>query len=246
MAERARLGAGEEDARVVAIILAAPGATFCAAPCSICCAASPRARVTAQMPGRAANTIRRCKMAIRFRRAYTYLMSIRNTPAVEQYVAGMGEIAIVACCDLRFASDQASFMTAFARRGLIAEWAAASDPAAVDRSGPCTRSAVLVAQDRRRGSGAAWASSTGSSRTASCCAFTRRYVADRLPLLSHVDGDHEAPGRSPGSARPPARRSVILESFRRPRLPRGGGLVPEEAPAVLHRSNKTGPRASVL
>ena len=30
---------------------------------------------------------------------------------------------IVASCDLRFASDRASFLTAFPQRGLIAEWA---------------------------------------------------------------------------------------------------------------------------
>jgi enoyl-CoA hydratase/carnithine racemase len=59
-----------------------------------------------------------------FRGTYTYLMSVRKPviAAINGPVAGMA-VPIVACCDLRFASDQASFLTAFPQRGLIAEWA---------------------------------------------------------------------------------------------------------------------------
>jgi len=50
-------------------------------------------------------------------------MSVRKPviAAVNGPVAGMA-VPIVAACDLRFASDRASFMTAFSRRGLVAEW----------------------------------------------------------------------------------------------------------------------------
>jgi enoyl-CoA hydratase/carnithine racemase len=41
--------------------------------------------------------------------------------AVNGPVAGMA-VPIVLACDLRFASDRASFTTAFSRRGLVAEW----------------------------------------------------------------------------------------------------------------------------
>jgi len=58
-----------------------------------------------------------------FRGPYSYLMSIRKPviAAINGPVAGMA-LPIALYCDLRFASDRASFTTAFVRRGLIAEW----------------------------------------------------------------------------------------------------------------------------
>jgi enoyl-CoA hydratase/carnithine racemase len=58
-----------------------------------------------------------------FRGTYTYLMSIRKPviAALNGVVAGMA-VPIALACDLRFASDRASFTTAFSRRGLVAEW----------------------------------------------------------------------------------------------------------------------------
>lgn len=60
------------------------------------------------------------------RGTYTYLMSVRKPviAAINGPVAGMA-VPIVAACDLRFCSDRAVFTTAFARRGLIAEWGVA-------------------------------------------------------------------------------------------------------------------------
>jgi enoyl-CoA hydratase/carnithine racemase len=61
-----------------------------------------------------------------FRGAYTYVMSIRKPviAALNGVVAGMA-VPIALACDLRFASDRASFTTAFSRRGLVAEWGVA-------------------------------------------------------------------------------------------------------------------------
>ena len=58
-----------------------------------------------------------------FRQTYTYLMSIRKPviAAINGPCAGMA-MPIALACDMRFASDRAVFTTAFARRGLIAEW----------------------------------------------------------------------------------------------------------------------------
>lgn len=58
-----------------------------------------------------------------FRGAFTYLLSVRKPiiAAINGPCAGMA-VPIALCCDLRFASEQASFITAFSRRGLIAEW----------------------------------------------------------------------------------------------------------------------------
>ena len=54
---------------------------------------------------------------------YTYLMSVPKPviAAINGPVAGMG-VPIVLACDLRFMAEDAVLMTAFAQRGLIAEW----------------------------------------------------------------------------------------------------------------------------
>jgi len=61
-----------------------------------------------------------------FRGTYTYLLSIRKPviAAINGVAAGLG-VPIALACDLRFASDRASFTTAFSRRGLVAEWGVA-------------------------------------------------------------------------------------------------------------------------
>ncbi len=58
-----------------------------------------------------------------FRGTYTYLMSIPKPviAAINGPVAGMA-VPIALACDIRFASDRATFTTAFSRRGLVAEW----------------------------------------------------------------------------------------------------------------------------
>jgi enoyl-CoA hydratase/carnithine racemase len=58
-----------------------------------------------------------------FRHTYTYLMTIRKPviAAINGPCAGMA-LPIALGCDLRFASDRAVFTTAFAQRGLVAEW----------------------------------------------------------------------------------------------------------------------------
>lgn len=55
--------------------------------------------------------------------AYTYLMSVPKPviAAINGPVAGMG-VPIVLACDLRFMAKDAVLMTAFAQRGLVAEW----------------------------------------------------------------------------------------------------------------------------
>ena len=54
---------------------------------------------------------------------YTYLMSVPKPviAAINGPVAGMG-VPIVLACDLRFMAEDAVLMTAFAQRGLVAEW----------------------------------------------------------------------------------------------------------------------------
>jgi len=58
-----------------------------------------------------------------FRGTFSYPMSIPKPIlcAINGPCVGLG-LPIALSCDIRFASDRASFTTAFARRGLIAEW----------------------------------------------------------------------------------------------------------------------------
>ena len=63
------------------------------------------------------------EMGASFRQTYSYLMSIRKPiiAAINGPCVGMA-VSIVLYCDLRFASDRASFFVAYPQRGLIAEW----------------------------------------------------------------------------------------------------------------------------
>jgi enoyl-CoA hydratase/carnithine racemase len=63
------------------------------------------------------------EMSDGFRGTYTYLMSIRKPiiAAINGPCAGMA-VPIALACDLRFASSDAVFTTAFSQRGLVAEW----------------------------------------------------------------------------------------------------------------------------
>jgi enoyl-CoA hydratase/carnithine racemase len=54
---------------------------------------------------------------------YTYLLAVRKPviAAVNGAIAGMA-VPIALCCDLRFMATEAPLLTAFAQRGLVAEW----------------------------------------------------------------------------------------------------------------------------
>jgi enoyl-CoA hydratase/carnithine racemase len=58
-----------------------------------------------------------------FRGPWAYLLSVRKpiVAAINGPAAGLG-LAAALLCDVRFASERATFTTAFSRRGLVAEW----------------------------------------------------------------------------------------------------------------------------
>lgn len=112
----------EKDERVVGIILTGAGRGFCAGAdmgrlqsISQGDRQSPSGSTTAD-PGDET-------MDAGFRQVTTYAASLRK-PVIAAVNGPCAGIAVpIACfCDMRFASEKASFHTAFSRRGLIAEW----------------------------------------------------------------------------------------------------------------------------
>lgn len=117
------LARAEADPGVVVIVLTGAGRGFCAGADmkrlqNMSRGAAERDDVTGleAKPGDA-------DMSEGFRGTYTYLMSIRKPiiAAINGPCAGMA-VPIALACDIRFASADAVFTTAFSRRGLVAEW----------------------------------------------------------------------------------------------------------------------------
>jgi enoyl-CoA hydratase/carnithine racemase len=123
---RHALSEAEQDRRVVGIVLTGSGRGFCAgADMNRLTAVSSGAEVTREQlpeelraePGDPAFG------ADLQLGTLTYLMSIPKPviSAINGPAAGMA-VPIVLACDLRFMAEDAIIMTAFAQRGLIAEW----------------------------------------------------------------------------------------------------------------------------
>lgn len=120
---RHALAQAETDPRVVVIVITGAGRGFCAgADLKRLQGISEGIRGTNTPPELVADP-GDPEIGASFRGTYTYLMSIRKpvVAAINGACAGMA-VPISLCCDLRFASDRAVFTTAFAQRGLIAEW----------------------------------------------------------------------------------------------------------------------------
>lgn len=118
------LAAAEQDARVVGIVLTGAGRAFCSG--------ADMSTLSALASG--GELEREGALELRadpgdgsahpgYRHTYSYLASLQKPilAAINGPCVGMA-VPIACFCDLRFASEQASFMTVFARRGLIAEW----------------------------------------------------------------------------------------------------------------------------
>lgn len=113
----------EADPAVVVIILTGAGRGFCSgADLSGLQKLSAGERSEAARGGLDADP-GDPKMGGSFRGTYSYPMSIAKPviAAINGPCAGMA-VPIACYCDIRFAAESASFMTAFSKRGLVAEW----------------------------------------------------------------------------------------------------------------------------
>jgi enoyl-CoA hydratase/carnithine racemase len=117
------IAAAEEDRRVVAVVITGAGRGFCAGADLNDLRGITEGKGPGEVPAELAADPGDPAMGEDFRGTYTYPLSVRKPviAAINGPIAGMA-IPIVLACDLRFASDRATFTTAFSRRGLVAEW----------------------------------------------------------------------------------------------------------------------------
>jgi len=121
------LAAAEVDPAVVAIVITGAGRGFCSgADLHALQAISEGAETAPKIPPELEADPGDPTVGEDFRGTFTYLLSIRKPiiAALNGPVAGMA-LPIICCCDLRIASERASFVSAFSQRGLIAEWGSA-------------------------------------------------------------------------------------------------------------------------
>jgi enoyl-CoA hydratase/carnithine racemase len=118
--------AAEADPAVRVIVLTGAGRGFCAgadmANLDGLAQSNNTAETLKELMGKRFSSKPRAGVRQDFQQTYSYLLAIEKPIlcAINGPVAGLG-LVITLYCDLRLASDQARFSTAFARRGLIAE-----------------------------------------------------------------------------------------------------------------------------
>jgi enoyl-CoA hydratase/carnithine racemase len=122
---RHAVGQAEADPRVVGIVLTGAGRGFCAGADMkrLSAISSGDRRVEAPGDDLASDPGDPSFGDDLHLGTYAYLMSVPKPviAAINGPVAGMG-VPIVLACDLRFMAADAVLMTAFAQRGLVAEW----------------------------------------------------------------------------------------------------------------------------
>jgi enoyl-CoA hydratase/carnithine racemase len=161
-----------------------------------------------------------------FAGAYTYLLAGRKPviAAINGAVAGMA-VPIALCCDLRFMAADAPFLTAFAQRGLVAEWGLSwLLPRLV---GPAVALDLLFSSRKVPGDEAARLGLVNAAMPADeVVAHSRRYIEDlagrcsptSLAIMKRQVYAQLHVGLGPAEAES---QRLMVESFSRPDFPEG-------------------------
>lgn len=119
---RHAIAQAEDDPAVVGIVLTGAGRAFCAG--------ADMGNLTSLTEGGSwdrhfpeLEVKRADPLPAEFSGEYTYLLAVKKpiVAAINGPIAGMA-VPIALCCDLRFMANDAPLLTAFAERGLVAEW----------------------------------------------------------------------------------------------------------------------------
>lgn len=177
---------------------------------------------------------------------YTYLLAAPKpiVAAINGAVAGMA-VPIALCCDIRFMAEDAPLLTAFARRGLVAEWGLSwLLPRAV---GTAAAMDLLISSRKVRGDEAARLGLVNASMPAELVVpHSRAYVEEIAATCSPASiaimkqQVYEQLHRGLGSAERQA-QALMLESFTRPDFREGVSSFLEKRPARFERLGEDAP-----
>lgn len=171
---------------------------------------------------------------------YTYLLATKKpiVAAINGAVAGMA-VPIALCCDIRFMAEDAPLLTAFARRGLVAEWGLSwLLPRAV---GTAAAMDLLLSSRKVRGVEAARMGLVNAALPADeVLAHSRAYVEEMAATCSPTSMAiikrqiYEQLHRGLGPAEREAQQ-LMLESFTRPDFREGVGSFLQKRPPGFER-----------
>jgi enoyl-CoA hydratase/carnithine racemase len=241
---RHAVAAAENDPAVVGIILTGAGRGFCAG-------ADMNNLATLAEGGGLEDDFADLEVARPtplpddFAGEYTYLMAARKpiVAAINGPIAGMA-VPIALCCDIRFMAADAPLLTAFAQRGLIAEWGISW--LLTRLVGPARALDLLFSSRRIDGTEAATMGVVNAALPAEeLMPHTRRYIQDIAARCSPTSLEimkREVYEHLTGSLGPAEKEAhkLMVESFGRPDFQEGVQSFLEKRPPNFGRIGALG------